>query len=191
MHKSLAIIREEHRALATVLHGLQYVVKKAADRKAEPDFKLLHALIGYILDFPIRLHHPKEDEHLFELLRVRDPSVVPVLDALEAEHDNDRKFTAALRDSLEQSEQRHDLFPAFAAAVEQYAAFQWAHMRKEEDLVLPAAERSLSDADWAAIDSAFAANNDPLAGVDTSTEFRVLFERIMNAMPAPVGTAQR
>jgi hemerythrin-like domain-containing protein len=189
MHKSLTVIREEHRALAAVLHGLQYVVKQLAGGKGTPDFRLLEAMIAYILAFPVRLHHPKEDAHLFQALRARRPSIVPVLEQLEDEHIRDREYAGAMRDTLQQFERSAEQFAAFAAAVDRYAAFQWAHMRKEEEVILPAAEQALSAADWDAIDAAFASNQDPLVGVNTSEEFRELFQRIMSAAPAPVGTS--
>ncbi|MCZ7564814.1 MAG: hemerythrin domain-containing protein [Burkholderiales bacterium] len=190
MHKSLAVIREEHRALAGVLHGLQHLARQIAAQKRAPDFVLLRAMVGYILAFPVRLHHPKEDQHLFSALRSRDPGISPLLAELEAEHVRDREYARALEEALAHYERTADAFPAFAAALERYAAFQWAHMRKEEDFVLPAAERALRPDDWPAIDAAFAANRDPLVGVDVSEEFRELFARIMSAAPAPIGSAR-
>lgn len=190
MHRTLAVIREEHRALAGVLHGLQYLVKRIADGKEQPDFVLLTAMVVYILSFPVRLHHPKEDEYLFSALRLRDAAVVPVLDELEAEHVKDREYTRNLDDALRRYEREPGEFRAFAAAVERYAAFQWAHMRKEEDIVLPAAERALVPEDWSAIDAAFQSNQDRLVGVTVAEEFRELFKKIMTAAPAPIGAGR-
>ncbi len=188
MRKTLTVIREEHRALAGVLHGLQYVVKRIADGKEAPDFVLLTAMVVYILTFPVRLHHPKEDEYLFSVLRLRDAAVVPVLDELEAEHVMDREYARGLDEALRRYERDPGEFRSFAVAVEHYAAFQWAHMRKEEDVILPAAERALAPDDWSAMDSAFESNQDPLVGVTVAEEFRELFQRIMSAAPAPIGT---
>lgn len=190
MHKSLAVIREEHRSLAGVLHGLQYLVKQIADEKGAPDFALLNAMIDYILTFPVRLHHPKEDEYLFRVLRSRDAAVVPVLDELEAEHVRDREYARNLAEALQRYQRDAGAFQAFADAVGRYAAFQWAHMRKEEDVILPAAERALAPEDWTAIDAAFVSNRDPLVGVTVADEFRELFQRIISAAPAPIGTGR-
>lgn len=188
MYKTLTVIREEHRALAGVLHGLQYLAKEIAEGRMQPDFELLNAMVTYILAFPVRLHHPKEDEYLFSALRSRDAEIAHVLDELEAEHVKDREYAEALRDALQQYEKDRGELQAFTAALDHYAAFQWAHMRKEEDIVLPAAERMLGVGDWAAIDAAFASNQDPLVGVRVAEEFRELFQRIMAAAPAPIGT---
>jgi len=188
MHKTLTVIREEHRALGGVLHGLQYLVKQIAEGRAQPDFELLNAMLTYILAFPVQLHHPKEDEYLFSALRSRDAEIARVLDELEAEHVKDREYAGALRDALQSYEKDRTELQAFAAALDRYAAFQWAHMRKEEDVVLPAAERALGPSDWTAIDAAFESNQDPLVGVRVAEEFRELFQRIMAAAPAPIGT---
>ena len=51
-----------------------------------PNFELLGAMIYYIDAFPERFHHPKEDEYLFRLLRVRHPDAAPLLDRLNIEH---------------------------------------------------------------------------------------------------------
>lgn len=187
MHRSLTVIREEHRALAGVLHGLQYLVKQIADGKGSSDFGLLKAMVAYILAFPVRLHHPKEDEHLFRALRLRSSAVTSILDELEAEHIRDRDYAGALQDALRRFEQDSENLGAFTSALDKYATFQWAHMRKEEDVVLPAAEHSLRTEDWSAIDAAFESNQDPLVGVSTAEEFRELFQRIMSAAPAPIG----
>ncbi|MCB1713731.1 MAG: hemerythrin domain-containing protein, partial [Candidatus Competibacteraceae bacterium] len=68
-----------------------------------------------------------------------------------------------------------------------YAGFQWAHMNKEEDVILPLAEKALLPSDWAEIDAAFSSNADPMVGVSTQREFRELFRRVVNLMPAPMG----
>lgn len=188
MHKTLTVIREEHRALAGVLHGLQYLAKEIAEGRMQPDFELLNAMMTYILAFPVRLHHPKEDEYLFSALRSRDAEIARVLDELEAEHVKDREYAETLRDALQKYEKDRGELQAFTAALDHYAAFQWAHMRKEEDIVLPAAERMLGVGDWTAIDAAFESNQDPLVGVRVAEEFRELFQRIMTAAPAPIGT---
>ena len=57
-------------------------------------------------------------------------------------------------------------------------------MGREEGVILPAAQRHLLPEDWAAIDAAFAENRDPNFGGDTDKEYRQLFSRIVNLLPA-------
>jgi hypothetical protein len=59
-------------------------------------------------------------------------------------------------------------------------------MGKEEQALLPLAEKHLTAEDWAAIEAAFAANDDPLAGA-AERDFQHLFQRIAEIAPAPVG----
>jgi hemerythrin-like domain-containing protein len=84
--QALRIIYEEHRSLAAVLHGMLYLAHEIRDRRGKPNFELLGAMIYYIDAFPERFHHPKEDEYLFRLLRLRHPDAAPLLNRLEAEH---------------------------------------------------------------------------------------------------------
>jgi hypothetical protein len=60
-------------------------------------------------------------------------------------------------------------------------------MRREEDTVLPLAERMLRGPDWIEINEAFEANDDPLSGIDSRTSFDTLYARIVAMTPAPYG----
>jgi hypothetical protein len=53
-------------------------------------------------------------------------------------------------------------------------------MGREEGVILPAAQKYFTEADWTEINAAFAENRDPGFGDDTDGEFRRLFSRIVN-----------
>jgi len=57
------------------------------------------------------------------------------------------------------------------------------HMRKEEDLAIPAAETALLPADWLMIDTAFRAHQNPLFGPRPQQEFGKLYARIAGLAP--------
>lgn len=66
--------------------------------------------------------------------------------------------------------------------------FYLEHMRLEETVILPEAERLLTEADWHAMNAAFATNQNPLSGVFRAIpQFDRLFTRIAMKAPAPVG----
>jgi hemerythrin-like domain-containing protein len=75
----------------------------------------------------------------------------------------------------------------FAAAVRAYAEFHWNHMRKEEEQLLPLAERVLTPDDWRAVDAAFSETSDPLLGPEARAALRGLFQTILELAPPPVG----
>ena len=191
MKTALNVIRDEHRSLAAVLHGLRYLVEEVREGRCKPDFAVLRAMVHYIDTFPEKLHHPKEDRYLFARLRRRSTLANSTLDQLEAEHIHGAKLIRDLEQALlrwEMGGQRD--FAAFAEEVERYADFHWRHMRQEEEVVLPLAERALMDDDWREIDAAFAGNADPLIAKDMEKDFERLFKRIVNIAPPPIGVGR-
>ncbi len=188
MATALSIIRDEHRSLTAVIRSLSYLAREARDRGGEPDYELFTMILDYIDAFPNRFHHPKEDEHLFKAVRQRSDEASSVLDELEAEHGRGDDLVRELRYLLSRCRVGGaTAVNAFVAAVEQYAEFHWKHMRKEEDIVMPLAERMLTEADWQTVDAAFRANEDPLLGTKPKEEFRRLFQLILSVAPPPVG----
>ena len=185
--KAIAIIRDEHRAITAVIEGLRHLVAEVAAGNMPPDHTLLAALFHYIEQFPERLHHPKEDDYLFARLRVRRPDAAALLDGLRREHVVGRERFGELNASWERWRADPAALPPFADGVERYAHFHWLHMRREEDEVLPLATAALAPDDWAAIDAAFASNDDPVVGVPASKAFRELFRHLVAIMPAPYG----
>jgi hemerythrin-like domain-containing protein len=187
MKDAISVLKSEHRSISAVLHGLKQLAKEAQDSRVRPQFAVFRAMLRYIDEYPERLHHPKEDEHLFARLVLRAPQAKALVDGLQAEHVRGQALVRELERALIFFE---DGWPdgarQFQGAVEAYAEFHWKHMRKEEDELLPLAERHLEPEDWKAIDAAFAANTDPIAGM-RERDFEQLFTRIVNLAPAPVG----
>ena len=186
MTAAMTIIKDEHRALAAVLQGLLYLNEQIRHAGQKPD-SLLKSMLHYFVAFPDRLHHPKEDEYVYRVLREREPSVAATLDDLQDDHRRGPDVTRTTVDALAAYGRDAGAFEVFAQSVSRYADFQWAHMRKEEDVILPIAQKALLPADWVEIDAVFRSNADPLVGVDTQREFRELFRRVVTLMPAPMG----
>jgi hemerythrin-like domain-containing protein len=112
------------------------------------------------------------------------------VEGLQAEHQEGARLIRELERALLFFEEG---WPAgareFQDRVDAYAAFHWQHMRKEEQQLLPLAERVLSAEDWRAIDRAFAANQDPIASLE-ERDYEKLFTRIANLAPEPVGLGE-
>jgi len=187
MKKAIMILRDEHRSISAVLSGLKELSRMAYEATERPDFKVFRAMLRYIDEYPERLHHPKEDEYLFARLAARLPEAKPLLDELHAEHVDGARRIRDLERTLLFLEDRWPVGAReFRDAVEDYSQFHWSHMRKEEEKVMPLAERHLTEADWKVIDDAFAGNQDPIADL-REKDFQVLFSRIASIAPAPVG----
>jgi len=187
MTEAIRILKDEHRSISAVLLGLKQLAQIAQDPHVRPQFQVFRSMLRYIDEYPERLHHPKEDEHLFARVVLRAPHAAALVDDLKAEHVKGVELVRDLERSLlffEEGWPRGSR--EFLAAVDAYADFHWNHMRKEETELLPLAERHLTEEDWRAIGAAFAANRDPLAGAE-ARDFQQLFSRIANLAPAPVG----
>jgi hemerythrin-like domain-containing protein len=179
MRPALTIIRDEHRTISAVLHALKDLARAAQEPGARPAFAALRAMVRYIDEFPEKLHHPKEDDLLARLV-VRAPETRTLVDSLRQEHAEGARLVRELERALLFFEDSANA-GEFLAAVNAYAEFHWQHMRKEEQELLPLAERILGPTDWLALDAAFEANPD----------FEKQFTRIVNLAPEPVGLGAR
>ncbi len=163
-NRAQAIIRNEHRAIGAVLRGMQRVAQTAQEQSGTLEVTLMWRMIDYLREFPAKLHHPKEELHLFSRLRGRTADLDATLHQLELQH----RREAGLVDSVALTLQRYGANEPRAladmiAAIDQLAGMQWDHMRQEEQVVLPAAYELLRDDEWREIANAFAAHRDPLA----------------------------
>jgi hemerythrin-like domain-containing protein len=187
-HAAVAAIEGEHRSLSAVIHGLQYLAAEIRSGRSPPDRVLLGAMLRYVREYPDRLHHPAEDRTLFALLRRRTHDADSLIAELEAEHAQGEARLAALELAVDRLVAgAPGAAEAFETEVIGYAAFHWEHMRKEEEGILPVAQRVLEDEDWGAVAAAFGAQAAGFDDGDTAQEFRRLFSRIVALAPPPIG----
>lgn len=192
MSRAALVIRTEHRNLASVLNCLRNVVRDIDEHGGKPDFELFETIYRYIGGFLNKFHHPKENDYLFKALRARSPEMVAVLDELEAQHKRHGPLLKELREKTEDYRLGGEAaFAEFKKTVEAYLQAEWDHMRMEEDEVIPRAEAALTAEDWASIDAAFLANEDPVFGDKPKAEFGALLHQIAEAAPAPYGHGGR
>ena len=188
-HESIRIIHDEHAALSAMLQSLRMMVQRGPGDDAEQFFDVLRAMLFYIDEFPERLHHTKESELLFPPVRARAAHLAAALDRLDHDH---KQGEAAVRE-LQHLLLAWELLgesrrPAFEAAVKHYLDFYLEHMKLEETVILPEADKVLTAEDWKALDAAFATNCDPLTGkYPRDPLYDRLFTRIVMRAPAPIG----
>lgn len=178
--QAIATIRDEHRSLAAVLHAWLHVLKPTKPGDPAPDPVLMQAMVHYIQAFPVALHHPKEEDYLFRKLRERTSAINPELDELERQHVRDEQMVGELANIVQQYADGTKSATDLEKAVSAYAKFIWEHMGREEGVILPEAQRYLTEADWLEINAAFSENRDPRFGGETDAEFKHLFSRIVN-----------
>jgi len=193
MHATLRIIRDEHSSLSAVLRSIGLLLAETRRHGLLPDFRVLHAMLFYIDEFPEKVHHTKETALLFPKIRARSSEAAAVIARLDADHALSHRAVLDLQHDLLALEMMSEAADAparrerFEKEMETYIAAYLEHIRIEEVEILPLAERVLTAADWAELDAEFMRNRDPLTHREGDDAFRPLFKRILMTLPAPLG----
>jgi hemerythrin-like domain-containing protein len=178
------IFFEEHRTLRIVLQILQRALHESAAFGMAPDFKLLSVVLYYLDDFPERVHHPKEDNHLFPMVRRRTRRFDATIRHLHTDHARSAQMIARIQRELVHFQAgAPQALERITASVAHYAELLEAHMQTEERL-LNGARDELTEDDWRHLAQGLGAHHDPLTGDTTRQEFRLLRARIFNALPS-------
>lgn len=184
---AIRIIKNEHLAIGTVLYALHYLIK-GIRKGNEPNFPLLRAILDYIVSYPDRWHHPKEDEYLFTAVKRRTREADTLIARLEREHTLGYPMVEEMKLQLIAFQNgNEEAGKNFCATAVRYAEFEWQHLRTEEDALIPIAERVLTEEDWTTIHAAFRANDNPLFGIKPKDEADALYQRILDLAPPPIG----
>lgn len=187
-HATVRIIRQEHAALATMLRSIVLLLEQHRKTGTLPDFAALRAMLFYVDEFPEKRHHRKETELLFPKLRARTPISRDLLDKLDSDHARGERRIRDVEHALLAFEMLGEpRREAFETKAGEYVDFYLSHMALEEREILPLAERVLIEEDWRDLDDAFAQSRDPMTGHVADFEYKALFTRIVNIVPAPIG----
>lgn len=182
------IIHKEHLDLFSVLTCLRIMVRKGKENSQPINTLAIYQAFTYIENVLNTYHHPKEEAYLFPVLRTRCPELGDVLDELETQHRELPQYLAKVTAALSLYEAAPDeQCDTFCDAVEEWCSREINHMRLEESKILSPARKILTDDDWAAIDTAFGENPDPLFGDEKNAAYNELFRELLNDMPAPFG----
>ena len=186
--QALEIISAEHRGMWRLSSALDGLRAQLQARPSRDEAGAVVAMLEYLQAYTDRLHHPKEDQYLFRLLRQRSPEAEAHIARLEADHRHGPEHLDALlrqARSLAGGEPLNEA--AFFAALHSFVEHMQEHIRFEETTVMPMARRSFTADDWRETDAAFLANDDPLFGAKPRAEFEALRARIVRLAPEPFG----
>lgn len=191
--RACALVQDEHRSLAAIVHGMEQLVGEARGHRSEGfDRDGFELMLRYVRDFSERLHHSKEEQTLHKLLRSRSDRADALLDSLEAEHRREHELVTALETAFTScaSQARGDepSLASLVSALEAFAEHVWAHLSTEEQTLLPMALEILWEKDWAEVARAFESNLDPGYGGWSREEFRHHFSTLA-ARITPIGNA--
>jgi hemerythrin-like domain-containing protein len=177
----LAVWHKDHIHFARLLDLLEEQVI-LLDRGERPNYNLMSIIIYYMRSFGDRVHHPREDVAYARLVE-RDPGMQIVVNRLQQEHRVIATVGETLSDRLKEAE--GDVISsraALEAAGAMYLVYYRNHLSTEERHVMPRAAELLTREDWAAVDAAVPASDDPLFGENVQERFAMLRNQIESEM---------
>ena len=178
--RALGVIYDEHRSIAVTMNQLRRIAS-SEEPLAKPQREQVRMLVGYLRDFPQRLHHPKEEQYLHRLMRLRHPPSEALLAELEAQHQREKELIGDVQAALAACEtEARDAEARLRSALVSLVQTIASHLGREETDVFLLAREHLQEGDWNEIATAFEANEDPRFGDLASEEFNRLFVRIAN-----------
>ncbi|EAR20520.1 hemerythrin domain-containing protein [Nitrococcus mobilis] len=177
-------LRQEHRDLSRLLDVLERQLDAIRGERT-PDYHLMRNILHYLMEYPNHYHHPYEDL-VYDRLAERVPGMASVVEYFFAEHDRLatlgwQSLTLVERVLNEDLVARAEVHASGNAFAREYRA----HMQRENEEILTAAETSLTAVDWLQIETMFHRRPDPLFGPEVAAEYQALHDCIT------IETAQR
>lgn len=172
---------DEHRHIDTVFAVIEGCIReRALDEPATLD--LLSSLTDYVVEFPERIHHPREEVIAEKLI---DKGLTPgervLVELTVSQHAELAAFTARISADVDlMLARRRAASEAFVSDVRQYLELQRNHMRREEQQLFPLASRMLSADDWRDVEKSFPPETDPVSEARLE-RYRSIYDLVRSA----------
>ncbi len=147
--KSTALLEQEHQTIQKVIAKVSIIADRLEAGGSEPD-SVLRDISTFLRQFSEECHHVKEEKYLFPLLEARGvPASGCPIAVLHHEHEKGHALLAQLNDAIQvfavNGTGRDTLVTTLRALVRLYVDHIW----KENYLLLPMADKVLSEHDHA------------------------------------------
>lgn len=179
-------LRAEHRHMATVMQLFRDQLK-ALDAGEYVDGHVLFEIMDYMVTWPDRYHHPREDLVYCRVAEL-DPRAADEVDSLQRDHD---QTASRGRELLKHIEDWRDGAVGSETIVKQGRAYIdhiHEHMNIEEKVVFPHIESILTLEDWRELaeDDQLRAVADPVFGPRVQREFRNMARKMRRQVRSTV-----
>lgn len=178
----LVALRAEHRHIASVLALLSDHLN-AIERSELVDTHVIYEIMDYMVTWPDRFHHPREDL-IYSYAADVDQRLAQDRRRLEQDHDhmlrNGRELLQAVEDW-----RRGELSGSEVVRLgREYVQASYGHMSFEEQEVFPAIDAVLSYADWRELsaDDQLKPVGDPVFGRRVQREFRNMARKLRRSL---------
>ncbi len=178
-------LSREHQAILEMIRILAKMAERleAGSLVEAGDLK---AAVEFIRVFADRCHHAKEEGHLFpEMERAGIPRGRGPIAVMLAEHEEGRKRVAAMAGALRGAGKgNRKAMAAFAAAARGYGELLTQHIFKEDRILYPMADNTLSPDQQTSLEECFTEVEKSVVGEGQHEEFHRLLERLGSAYPS-------
>lgn len=175
-------LRAEHRHMATVmqLFSEQLAAIEAGDLV---DPHVVYEIMDYMVKWPDRFHHPREDLIYARVAEV-DAGAADDVDTLQRDHDATARRGQKVLKDIEAWRLGELPGPRLIESARAYIEHQQEHMQLEEKLVFPRIERTLDPRDWREIgrDDQLVAVSEPVFGPTVQREFRNMSRKLRRSI---------
>jgi len=175
-------LRAEHQHIASVMQLFREQLD-AIDAAQAVDTHVVYEIMDYMVTWPDRFHHPREDL-IYGRVAELDASVADNVDSLQRDHD---AMAKSGREVLRHIQLWREGEVSGAVPVKSgraYVDHLYQHMNSEESLVFPQIQSILDAADWAELeqDDQLIPIPDPVFGKRVQREFRNMARKLRSGV---------
>jgi hemerythrin-like domain-containing protein len=175
-------LRAEHRHMATVLQLFSEQLK-AIEAGQLVDTHVVYEIMDYMVTWPDRFHHPREDLIYARVAEV-DARRADEVDTLQRDHDHTAKHGRQLLRDIERWRAGEVSGTAVVKSGRAYIDHVYEHMNVEEKVVFPHIETALTLRDWRelAADNELRGVSKAVFGPRVQREFRNMSRKLRRSM---------
>jgi hemerythrin-like domain-containing protein len=175
-------LRAEHRHMATVMQLFSQQLS-AIEGGELVDTHVVYEIMDYMVTWPDRFHHPREDLIYARVAEV-DTSTADDVDTLQRDHDHTAKQSRQLLRDIERWRLGEVSGTVVVKSGRAYIDHVYEHMNLEEKLVFPRIEAVLTVQDWRELagDDELRAVADSIFGPRVQREFRNMTRKLRRSL---------
>jgi len=181
-HSLMKALRAEHRHMASVMQLFAAQLNAIAAGELV-DTHVVYEIMHYMVTWPDRFHHPREDLIYARVAEV-EPRRADDVDTLQRDHDHTARRGRALLHDIERWRQGALDGAVVVGNGRAYIDHIHEHMNVEEKLVFPKIEAALTLQDWRELaeDDQLKAVARPILGPQVQREFRNLARKLRRGL---------
>jgi len=175
-------LRAEHRHMATVLQLFSEQLKDIEGGELV-DTHVVYEIMEYMVTWPDRFHHPREDLIYARVVEV-DASAADDVDTLQRDHDHTAKRGRKILRDIERWRGGEVSGTVVVKNGRGYIDHVYEHMNLEEKVVFPRIETALTLQDWRELagDDELRAVADSIFGPRVQREFRTMSRKLRRSL---------